>query len=244
MRLGLSCRIDRSEVLRYLGYRGQQLDEALERRLDAAIERCEDGCPPAGTFAMFPLERATEEGGPALSVQGAGVVLEGADIARFLEGATHCALMAVTLGAQRERELQRRTALNPIDALLYDAACSAYTEAAADELQRHVGEVAAQQGLEMLPGRFSPGYGDLPIDVQKPLLVALDAYRTLGLAVTENCLLVPRKSVTALVGLRKVGGFSGTGAPAAPPAPSAKTCETCNLVERCAFRREGGTCHD
>lgn len=265
MACSLPCRVSRAEALRYLGYAGQSIDPSLDERLQAALSACEAGKPPAGVFAIFPLERCGGEaegehaageaaaarkvgtaravgsvawlseicerdstslenvaaavdasglasaarsaaagsaGSPGALVRGAGLLLPGEDIVRFLEGATHCALMAVTLGAQREQELQRRTALSATDALLYDAACSALAEAAADALQERVAQAAAGRGLDMLAGRFSPGYGDLPLDVQKPLLAALDAYRALGLAATESCLLVPRKSVTAVVGLR------------------------------------------
>lgn len=260
--------MSRAEALRYLGYAGQSIDPSLDERLQTALSACEEGRPPAGAFAIFPLERCGGEaegehaageaaaarkvgtaraagsaaglseicerdstslenveaavnasglasaarsaaagsaGSPGVLVRGAGLPLPGEDIVRFLEGATHCALMAVTLGAQREQELQRRTALSATDALLYDAACSALAEAAADALQERVARSAGEHGLEILAGRFSPGYGDLPLDVQKPLLAALDAYRALGLAATESCLLVPRKSVTAVVGLRPAG---------------------------------------
>lgn len=249
--------MSRAEALRYLGYAGQSIDPSLDERLQAALSACGEGRPPAGVFAIFPLERCGGEaegehaageaaaaraagsaaglseicerdstslenvaaavdasglasaprsaGSSGVLVRGAGLLLPGEDIVRFLEGATHCALMAVTLGAQREQELQRRTALSATDALLYDAACSALAEAAADALQERVAQAAVERGLDMLAGRFSPGYGDLPLDVQKPLLAALDAYRALGLAATESCLLVPRKSVTAVVGLRPAG---------------------------------------
>lgn len=142
-------------------------------------------------------------GGVALA--GTDVTLKGLDIARFLRDATHVALMAVTLGAHCERELRRLSVLNPTDALLYDAACSALVEAAANGLQERLCFDVAQRGFEVLPGRFSPGYGDLPLDVQKPLLGAIDAYRALGLAATESFLLVPRKSITAIVALRETG---------------------------------------
>lgn len=271
MALALACRVDRNEMLRYLGYGGQQLGAALQRRLDAAIALCEQEAPPKGTFAMFPLKREGEGASSVAVAEGAGVALSGTGVSRFLENATHCALLALTLGAQRERELQRQAALNPTDALLYDAACSALAEAAADELQRQVAQAAERQGLVMLPGRFSPGYGDLPLDVQKPLLQALDAYRGLGLAVTESCLLVPRKSITAVVGLRAAGcpnGGSGQGLGAgeregavglasAVSKPSASAfgcasdaacfpnaCDACNMRGQCAYRRKEGICHD
>ena len=49
--------------------------------------------------------------------------------------------------------------------------------------------------------RYSPGYGDLPLSVQPALLDALDAGRRLGVTLTESLLMVPMKSVTAVVGI-------------------------------------------
>ena len=49
--------------------------------------------------------------------------------------------------------------------------------------------------------RFSPGYGDLPIEVQKDFLPLLDAERRLGITLSESCLMAPSKSVTAIIGV-------------------------------------------
>ena len=52
-----------------------------------------------------------------------------------------------------------------------------------------------------LTGRFSPGYGDCPLTLQQPFAIALDTVRGLGMAVTPENLLTPRKSVTAILGV-------------------------------------------
>ena len=52
-----------------------------------------------------------------------------------------------------------------------------------------------------LTERFSPGYGDLDMAVQKDLCLVLDTGRTIGVTLTESCMMVPVKSVTAIVGL-------------------------------------------
>ena len=79
--------------------------------------------------------------------------------------------------------------------------------------------------------RFSPGYGDLPLDLQPALCAALDAQRRLGLTVTDSLLLNPVKSVTAVIGL----------SPTPQPA-RIRGCGYCNFRENCQFRKEGTTC--
>ena len=50
--------------------------------------------------------------------------------------------------------------------------------------------------------RFSPGYGDMPIEIQVDILQLLDASRRLGMVLTESNLMIPTKSITALIGMR------------------------------------------
>lgn len=229
---GEGLRIDRAEALRYLGYAGQELDADLERRFGEAVAACELGLKPRCVHRAYPVDPA-RSGDDRVVLAGCGLVLEGRDIVRQLNGACEAVLMACTLGAESERELQRRMALSPADALLYGAAASALVEAAADAEEATIGKEAAERGLQV-SFRFSPGYGDLPLSVQPAFLAALDATRRIGLAVTDSNLLIPEKSITAVVGL-----FEG-----APPASSVRpSCATCALAGRCAFKLQGRTCH-
>ena len=81
--------------------------------------------------------------------------------------------------------------------------------------------------------RFSPGYGDFPIEVQPDMIRYIDGQRKIGLNVTSNNLLVPRKSVTAVIGVsdRPVRG-------------SLATCAECVLRDKCDLRKEGKLCGD
>lgn len=235
---GLS--LDRAEALRYAGHAGQRMDGGLRARFDELADACERTLRPAGVWAVFPVAggggiSAPEAGRPDARVElaGCGLALPGADISRHLEGAREVALMACTLGAQSERELRKHAALGPVDALLYGAAASALVEAAADAMEALIAQRAAACGLRT-GFRYSPGYGDLPLSVQPALADALDAARRIGLAVTEAHVLVPAKSVTAVIGLFDADA----------PAPQARNaCETCQLRERCPLRERGTTCH-
>ena len=120
-----------------------------------------------------------------------------------------------------------------MDALLYGAAASALVESAADLEESRIVAEAAARGLRT-NFRFSPGFGDLPLAVQPAFLAALDAPRRIGLTATAGNLLVPTKSVTAVVGL-----FEGE-----PSNASARsTCASCALAGRCALKDQGRTCH-
>ena len=51
--------------------------------------------------------------------------------------------------------------------------------------------------------RFSPGYGDLPLELQKDVFRVLDCPRKIGLSLNESLLMSPSKSVTAIIGIGK-----------------------------------------
>ena len=73
--------IDRAEVLRYLGYRGQAIDELTEQKLAAGIERISQLAVPRCTYRIFDLRIGP---GEAVTLLGADLPLQGRDITRYL----------------------------------------------------------------------------------------------------------------------------------------------------------------
>lgn len=113
-------------------------------------------------------------------------------LASFLKSSETAAVFAVTLGHGIDRELSRLS-LSPAEAFIFDALASAAAEAAADKVQQLLTEKAAPYR------RFSPGYGDLELFCQKPLLEFLDAGRLLGITLSDSLLMSPSKTITAIV---------------------------------------------
>lgn len=233
-------RIDRKEALRYLGYRGQTLDADLAARFEKAVYSCEHDLSPACVWGLFDVdERRTQwkrgAGGesPHIALMGTPLTFDGDDIVRHMQGARQVVLMACTLGAACERELRKLTATSPTDALLYDAAASALIEAVADATEAEILHEATARGL-YANARFSPGYGDLPLSVQPGFLAAIDATRRIGLGVLPDHMLVPTKSVTALVGLFDREPKQGTGR---------TSCAGCPSHDCCLYQEKGRTCH-
>lgn len=220
----LSAHVDREEALSFLGHRGQELGD-LRFRLERAAELCESELSPRGIFCAMESDAAL-------------AFLPGNDLSRHVEGCEELALMAVTLGAASEMLLRREQALNATDGLLVDACASSLVEQAANALHRLIAEDAERRNLAATT-RFSPGYGDLPLSCQPAFLAACGADRALGIHLNEANLLVPAKSITAVVGLKPlVEGATRTMA-----ASVSKNCSTCPLRETCLLRTKGRTCH-
>ena len=139
--------------------------------------------------------------------------------------------MAVTLGPGIERLLMRREVTDMADAVILDACASAAVENVCDHFEFDLRDALKGEGL-YLTDRFSPGYGDLPLDAQARLCAALDTARRIGLTVSSNYIMVPRKSVTAILGISE-----------RPQPLRRRGCEVCSLFLTCPYRKEGVSCH-
>lgn len=128
------------------------------------------------------------------------VVLTADSIIRHLTGAVEVAIMAVTVGFPLEQEVSNLFSQNHYTlGLLLDAAGTTAVEMACDAICNVIAQQAAQAGLAA-GSRFSPGYGDWPLEIQSEILT-LAAGAQISMSVTDTKMLVPRKSVTAIIGL-------------------------------------------
>ena len=115
------------------------------------------------------------------------------DLTRCLGAAKEAYLFAATLGHDVDRLIRKYAALSAADLLIVQAI-------AATAIEQYIDDETASWGEKLLP-RYSPGYGDLPLSVQPAFLAALDAQKTLGITLTETFLMIPSKSVTAVIGV-------------------------------------------
>ena len=214
--------IDRREALRYLSIR--EPDAGALADIEPAAAALEAALTPRFTFAAYPTERVS--GGIAL--RGSGGVLPGGLAETMLRGCGQAVLLLCTLGAGFETMLRAAEARDMARAAMLDACGSAYVEAGCDEAER---AVAARFPERYLTDRFSPGYGDLPLALQPALCAALDSQRRLGVTVTESLLMVPSKTVSAVIGLAD-----------APQPARIRGCGFCARRDTCAFRKGGTTC--
>lgn len=223
--------VDRGEVLRYLGYAGQELTPELDARIDEVVASCVATCRARGVTRVFDVEgRVERDGLPVIELAGTALSLEGRSIAEHLDGAVAVGVLAVTVGMGVEAELRRLSLTDRVAQVIFDAAGTAAVERAADAAEADVVAQAAGRGL-FCGTRFSPGYGDLPLATQPVLLGALDAGRLLGIRLSPALLMSPTKSVTAVVGLFE------------RPRPEARPgCGACPCRDFCVLLRAGSSC--
>lgn len=187
-----------SLVWRRLGVPAGGAAADMEREFEAAYERARDALEPKHSHKLWAVASARRG---VLTLEN-GVALESGLLAKLAEGADAVAAMAATVG-------------RGIDDLVedYNGRGDAFAMMVADA----VGSVAAEELISLVHAavateaeraggavtrRVSPGYGDFDL-ADQPRLLELAGGAALGITLTENFMMVPRKSVTAVAAARE-----------------------------------------
>lgn len=188
--------IPRSAVYRYMGLRGSEPGAELSALTEACLAEFRTAVYYRACYLVLPV-RLTERG-----VDFGSFFAPGRSLVKNLSGCGEAVLFVATTGMEAELRRKRAAAVSPARALALDAVGTAAVEAFCDALcDRWRAEFAPRR----LRPRFSPGYGDLPLEVQRPLLACLDSGRRVGVTLTESLLMMPQKSVSAIVGIGVAG---------------------------------------
>lgn len=214
-----------AEALRYMGM-GTGRAPDMEARVAALLATLEDsGMQPRYVMRTAALD--WHSGMPVIAASTAlpSLALPGAMARQMLSGCHHAAILVCTMGAAFER-MQRMKRSDALTALMLDACGSVLVEEGCDQA---ASALARKHPHAFLTDRFSPGYGDLPLTLQPALLASADAFRRLGVQATESCMLIPQKTVTAIIGLSDQ-----------PQPARIRGCGYCALHARCPYAHSGG----
>lgn len=119
------------------------------------------------------------------------------DLCARLAGCDRAVVFAATVGVGIDRLIARYGRLSPTKALLFQAIGTERAEALCDAF---CADLAGEYGGR-LRARFSPGYGDLPLSIQRDVFAMLNCEKHIGLTLNESLLMSPSKSVTAFIGI-------------------------------------------
>lgn len=179
---------DRREILRYASCR--TADAAVLSLMEECIAECAPALSYRVCFSYFPVRNGSVDMGFAK--------LESAALAKNLIGCGTACVFAATVGMNADRLISRYSRLSPAKALMFDAIGTERIESLCDAFCE---DVRGEYGR--IRPRFSPGYGDLPIDAQRDIFAALTPEKRIGLTLNGSLLMSPSKSVTAVVGIYK-----------------------------------------
>lgn len=175
--------VSHTEIARYLGYGSAVPEPEVTERIDLCLHE---------------LERVTPRYVSRMMARSA-IDFQSADLDRHLAGCGSMFLFAATLGAQADTLLRRWSASDLSLAVVGQACAAALLECYSDDCT--AGLAATLPEGQYLRPRYSPGYGDFSLSFQRSLLDLLDTGRRIGLSLTEGGMLVPVKSITAVIGI-------------------------------------------
>ncbi|MBR4728095.1 MAG: Vitamin B12 dependent methionine synthase activation subunit [Clostridia bacterium] len=179
--------VDRREVLRYARAR------ADGGAVDALLTACLAEAEPLLTYRV--LCRRLDITVTPDGVGTAELFFASRQLAERMTDCAQAVLFAATVGLPLDRLIARYQRTDPPRALLLNALGAERVEALCDAF------CAALAADAVCTQRFSPGYGDLPLETQQTVFRLLDGKR-IGLALQDSMLMSPSKSVTAFVGLK------------------------------------------
>ena len=207
-------KLNRNEAVRYLGGAGIRHNY----RMDVLMDECEKAVLEKASPKYLYVEKDL----PCPQIMG------GKDIESHLNGCEKAIVMCATVGSGVDKLIRISQISDMARAVVMDSLASVAVEQVCNAFDKIIAEKYSDYNMTF---RFSPGYGDYPIELQKIILQMLDAPKKIGLCTNDNFLLTPTKSVTAVLGLSKN-----------PIERKKRGCAICNMRETCKFRRKGLHC--
>ncbi len=177
---------------------------------------------PAVAYQVYSVAETTDS---HLALDGTDTVLQGSLFQRLLSSAEAVAVVACTIGPNLE---ERGAACfkegESLRGLLLDGIGSAAAGAVGAETCQRINLVAAERGLET-GSPVSPGGPSFPISQQWPLF-SLIPTAEIGMRLSGSGLMMPRKSLSRIIGLGH-GLRTWT---------TSEGCDHCNLSRTCPYR--------
>ncbi len=196
--------------------------DVVRSSADACLKKASDLCFPGS----FSVKKNIASVKPDCVMLESGETLSSKFLASYLSGAEYIQAFVVTIGRGPEDEASRL--MNEGDSLngyFLDRIGSLAVESVAESFENKMRNECKTKGLS-LSRRLSPGYCDWPIEEQFKLAGLID-FSKAGVRLTESCMMVPKKSISAVVGIGPKGLFINT----------KSQCVICSKTE-CGYRRE------
>ena len=195
----MNCAIEtlsERQIFRYMGMKQDADDSQLCASIKKYLPQFLNSVSGKACYMLVPVSVC--EGVVDFGV----FAVNSADLARNLHGCEKAVIFAATLGMAQELQRKRAAIVSPVKSLIFDAMGSAAIEELCD---RVCNEIGLKNPSYQLRPRFSPGYGDFFLEHQRKVVDVLDAHRKIGITLSDGMLMIPQKSVTAVVGLSKIG---------------------------------------
>jgi hypothetical protein len=213
--------IDPNRVLKNIGYAD---DSRLSLRISSLVKDYVDNAcqliDPAYTYVIKDITSVRKS---RVVIEG-GITFKSEIVAKLLKKCDKVAVFALTIGKYLEEAVAQLAEDGLVlQASVLDAIGSVAAESVADCMQERIGRLAQMKGL-CLTHRMSPGHCDWDVD-QQPLVFRALNMETGEIRLTESCLMVPRKSISGIIGIGPCQDVAET-----------NPCKTCDK-SNCQWRK-------
>lgn len=187
-----SPEIERREILRYMGCK------AGDAQIDGLIDSCICESSNALSYKVIYTEVPILKDRDGIKLGEIPIVSR--DLQKCLSGCDGAIIFAATVGLGIDRLINKYGRINPSRAVCFQALGAERIEALCDAFCKDISQKYAESCKKLRP-RFSPGYGDLPLSLQRDIFNLLSCEKRIGLTLNDSLLMSPSKSVTAIVGI-------------------------------------------
>ncbi len=182
-----SVAVDKSEVLRYM--RSPSNDRVM-RLIEECIGEVGEILSASVCYDEYPVEINVGE------VDLGFCKIESLDLAKNLAGCKRAIVFVATVGMGVDRLINKYSILSPSRSLCIGAIGNERVEALCDIFCAEL-----KKKYQNIRPRYSAGYGDLPLSMQRDIFNALSCTKNIGVSLSDSLLMTPQKSVTAIVGI-------------------------------------------
>ncbi|WP_296645649.1 vitamin B12 dependent-methionine synthase activation domain-containing protein [Romboutsia sp. 13368] len=225
IKISKSIEIDKSEVLRYLEYKGQKIDETLDSIIDECIKITKEKINPRYTLGVYSILREKINDSYQIRFKDSDILIESKDLYELLNNSNKCIVLAATLGVDIEKQIKINSYSNLTKSIIIDACATSAIEEFCDILQNNI-KLELSEQEKYITSRYSPGYGDLSININEDIINLLKAQTKIGLTITKDKIMIPRKSVIAIVGISEIENIDNK-----------KSCLECSNYNNCKYKK-------
>ncbi len=187
-------KVNKREILRYMSC--EKATAETEKLLDKCISESETAFSFRVVYTELVIEREKN------MILLGGMKIHSRDLAKNLTDCNKALVFAATVGLGIDRLILKYSHTSPAFALCLQAIGAERIESLCELFCLEMKDKYSEQNMLLRP-RFSPGYGDLPLELQRDIFSLLECEKRLGITLNDSLLISPTKSVTAIIGIKE-----------------------------------------
>ena len=180
--------VNEKEILRYAGMKGENHD--ITQILRDCLKEINGKLNYSVCYIKTPISVGETVDFSHFQVKSSALI-------KNLSGYGSAIVFVATVGIEIDRLIKKYSVISPVKALLFQAIGAERIESLCDafcnDLKAEYGEIAK---------RFSAGYGDFSLEYQTEIFKILNPKKHIGVTLLDSKLMLPSKSVTAVVGVK------------------------------------------